>query len=175
MDHLRSIAKSNSAHQSQRRLAMFRHKALLATCALAALLAASHPSHAQCNPQALAQAVERANPGVDPAVKWLAFKELWSTFCGVPAGGYYQPAPQQPVGRTRELLSDAQVREAIIHESIARYQATGHPCACPENFARNGSRCGARSAYSRPGGAAPLCYPQDVSDGMVADWRRSHD
>jgi hypothetical protein len=75
----------------------------------------------------------------------------------------------------RELLSDAQVREAIIRESIARYQATGHPCACPENFARNGSRCGARSAYSRPGGAAPLCYPQDVSDGMVTDWRSSHE
>jgi hypothetical protein len=74
----------------------------------------------------------------------------------------------------REPLSDAQAREAIIRESIAAYLATGHPCACPYNFARNGSMCGARSAYSRPGGAEPLCYPKDVSDGMVADWRRSH-
>jgi hypothetical protein len=24
---------------------------------------------------------------------------------------------------------------------------------------RNGRACGGRSAYSRPGGAAPLCYP----------------
>jgi hypothetical protein len=74
----------------------------------------------------------------------------------------------------REALSDAQIRNAIIQESIARYQATGHPCACPYNIARNGSRCGVRSAYSRPGGAEPLCYPSDVSDGMVADWRHSH-
>jgi hypothetical protein len=74
----------------------------------------------------------------------------------------------------REPLSDAQVRQAIIQDSIARYQATGHPCACPYNLARNGSRCGGRSANSRPGGASPLCYPQEVRDGMVADWRRAH-
>ena len=70
--------------------------------------------------------------------------------------------------------SDAQIRETIIKESVAAYLATGHPCACPYNLARNGSQCGGRSAYIRPGGAAPLCYPRDVSDGMVADWRRSH-
>jgi hypothetical protein len=74
----------------------------------------------------------------------------------------------------REALSDAQVRHGIIQESIARYQATGHPCACPDNLARNGSRCGGRSAYSRPGGASPLCFDRDVTDGMVADWRRAH-
>ena len=74
----------------------------------------------------------------------------------------------------REPMTDAQVRDAIIRESIASYKATGHPCACPYDVARNGSQCGGRSAYSRPGGAAPLCYPRDVSDGMVADWRQSH-
>jgi len=74
----------------------------------------------------------------------------------------------------REPLTDAQVRDAIIKDSVAAYLATGHPCACPYNVARNGSSCGGRSAYIRPGGAAPLCYPKDVSDGMVADWRRSH-
>ena len=73
-----------------------------------------------------------------------------------------------------EPMTDAQVREAVIKESIAAYLATGHPCACPYNLARNGSQCGGRSAYSRPGGATPLCYPKDVSDGMVSDWRRSH-
>jgi hypothetical protein len=74
----------------------------------------------------------------------------------------------------REPLSDAQVRHAIIQDSIARYQATGHPCACPYNLARNGSRCGGRSAYSRLGGAEPFCFPQDVSDAMVRAWRRGH-
>jgi hypothetical protein len=64
----------------------------------------------------------------------------------------------------RDPLSDAQVRQAIIQDSIARYQATGHPCSY--DLARNGSRCGGRSAYSRPGGPEPFCFPQDVSDAM---------
>jgi hypothetical protein len=71
-------------------------------------------------------------------------------------------------------LTDAQVRKEIIKESIAEYQASGHPCACPYNSAKNGSSCGKRSAYSRPGGAAPLCFDKDVTDSMVADWRRQH-
>ena len=71
-------------------------------------------------------------------------------------------------------LTDERVRQQIVQESVAAYLATGHPCACPYNSARNGSSCGARSAYSQPGGASPLCYPKDVSDGMVADWRRKH-
>jgi hypothetical protein len=71
-------------------------------------------------------------------------------------------------------LTDTQVRQEIITQSVSDYLATGHPCACPYNSARNGSSCGGRSAYSRPGGASPLCYPKDVTDGMVADWRRGH-
>jgi hypothetical protein len=71
-------------------------------------------------------------------------------------------------------LTDTQIRQQIIQQSVSAYLATGHPCACPYNSARNGSSCGGRSAYSRPGGAAPLCYPSDVTDGMVADWKRQH-
>src|SRR5436190_23582386 len=74
----------------------------------------------------------------------------------------------------REPLSDAQVRDTIVKESVARYLATGHPCACPYNLMRNGRQCGNVSAYVRPGGASPLCYPKDVSDGAMADWRRAH-
>lgn len=70
--------------------------------------------------------------------------------------------------------ADNQVRQSIIADSIAAYRANGAPCACPYNSARNGSSCGRRSAYSRPGGAAPLCYPSDVTAGMVLDWRREH-
>jgi hypothetical protein len=69
----------------------------------------------------------------------------------------------------REPLSDAQVREAINKESVAAYLATGHPCACPYNVARNGPE-----RICRPGGASPLCYPKDVSDELVAEWRRRH-
>jgi hypothetical protein len=67
--------------------------------------------------------------------------------------------------------TDAQVRQAIIKESISGYSGS---CPCPYNKAKNGSNCGGRSAYSRGGGAAPLCYAKDVTDAMVADWRQSH-
>jgi len=48
-------------------------------------------------------------------------------------------------------------------------------CPCPYSTARNGSRCGRRSAYSREGGAEPLCYPQDVSAEMVKEYRDAHE
>ncbi len=83
-----------------------------------------------------------------------------------------------PIGnieaRDASPLTDSQIRQQIIQESVAAYLATGHPCACPYNLARNGSSCGGRSAYSRPGGATPLCYPPDVTGGMVSDWKRKH-
>lgn len=67
-----------------------------------------------------------------------------------------------------EGLSDDAVRRAIIAESIAAYPSV---CACPYSTMRNGHACGGRSAYSRPGGHAPICYPQDVSPEMVRRWR----
>ena len=67
--------------------------------------------------------------------------------------------------------SNAQIKQAIIQESMAAYPGT---CPCPYNVARNGSSCGRRSAYSRPGGRAPLCYPADVTDAMVEKYRKQH-
>lgn len=71
-------------------------------------------------------------------------------------------------------LTDEQIGKAIIADSIRDYIAAGRPCACPYNVARNGSLCGQRSAYSRPRGASPLCYPTDVTPSMVAYWRAHH-
>lgn len=68
-------------------------------------------------------------------------------------------------------LSDPEIRQRIIAESIASYPG---PCACPYNIMRNGRMCGRRSAYSRPGGYAPLCYASDVSDAAVAAYRKTH-
>ena len=68
-------------------------------------------------------------------------------------------------------LTDAQIRKILIEESIAAYPGN---CPCPYNTARNGSRCGGRSAWSRPGGAAPLCYSKDVSDELVQAYRSEH-
>ena len=67
--------------------------------------------------------------------------------------------------------SDAQIRQRIIRESIASYPGS---CPCPYNVDRAGRSCGRRSAYSRPGGYAPICYPRDVSAADVEAWRRAH-
>jgi hypothetical protein len=90
-------------------------------------------------------------------MRWFAF--LWATLmagilCTCPA--FADP-------------SDADIREAIIRQSIATYSGN---CPCPYSLDRAGRHCGARSAYSRPGGRAPLCYPGDVSDEMVAKYRK---
>lgn len=60
--------------------------------------------------------------------------------------------------------TDAEVRDYLIRRSIRSYSGN---CPCPYNVDRAGRRCGGRSAYSRPGGAAPLCYPSDVSAAAV--------
>lgn len=73
--------------------------------------------------------------------------------------------------RRAKRLSDAEIKRLLIEESISDYPGN---CPCPYNTARNGSSCGRRSAYSRPGGAAPLCYPSDVTDEMVATYRADH-
>jgi hypothetical protein len=56
--------------------------------------------------------------------------------------------------------TDDEIRQHLVRRSIASYSGN---CPCPFNFDRAGRRCGARSAYSRPGGASPLCYPTDIS------------
>jgi hypothetical protein len=68
--------------------------------------------------------------------------------------------------------SDAEIRQGIIEQSIASYRVT---CPCPYNVDRAGRRCGARSAYSRPGGASPICYEKDVTQKMVDDYRKRTD
>lgn len=60
------------------------------------------------------------------------------------------------------------IKQKIIQQSIESYPGN---CPCPYNTARNGSRCGKRSAYNCAGGYAPLCYPEDVSDRMVKEYK----
>jgi len=67
--------------------------------------------------------------------------------------------------------SDMEIRQRIIRESIASYPGS---CPCPYNTDRAGRRCGARSAYSRPGGYAPLCFSSDVGQADVVAGRRAH-
>jgi hypothetical protein len=80
-------------------------------------------------------------------------------------------APHAVADGAARRLTDAQIKALIIQESIDSYPG---PCACPYQHARNGSLCGGRSAYNRPGGYAPLCYPRDVSATLVAEYRAEH-
>ena len=65
-------------------------------------------------------------------------------------------------------LSDAKIRQLLIAESRAEYDGN---CPCPYDLDRAGRKCGKRSAYSREGGAAPLCYDRDVTPEMIRAYR----
>jgi len=69
-------------------------------------------------------------------------------------------------------LTAAAIAAIIVQASRDQYHAGGRPCACPDDRMRNGRACGGRSAYSRPGGAAPLCYPSDVTAAMIDSYRQ---
>jgi hypothetical protein len=79
-----------------------------------------------------------------------------------------EPRPSQ----TQELLTDAAVVAAMIAASIANYKSMGKPCPCPEDKTANGRSCGGNSAWSRPGGYKPLCYPTDVTPDMILAYRK---
>jgi hypothetical protein len=70
-----------------------------------------------------------------------------------------------------ESPQDQQIFQNIINESIANYPGN---CPCPYNSASNGSSCGRRSAYSKPGGYAPVCYPGDVTPAMISTYKHKH-
>jgi hypothetical protein len=74
--------------------------------------------------------------------------------------------------KVEAVLTPAAIAAIIIQAGRDQYHAGGRPCACPDDSARNGSSCGGRSAYSRPGGAAPLCYPGDVTAAMIEPYRQ---
>jgi hypothetical protein len=85
--------------------------------------------------------------------------------------------PDKPRGpdTKREVeaaLTAAAIAAFIVQASRDQYHAGGRPCACPDDPMRNGRSCGGRSAYSRPGGASPLCYPSDVTAAMIEAYRQ---
>jgi hypothetical protein len=91
-----------------------------------------------------------------------------------PATSAIPEKPAQPEAKHKaELaLTAAAIAAIIVKASRDQYHATGRPCACPDDLMRNGRACGGRSAYSRPGGAAPLCHPNDVSEAMIEAYRK---
>lgn len=70
---------------------------------------------------------------------------------------------------TRQDLTRTQIVTILMAESQSRYSGS---CPCPYYTDRAGRRCGGRSAYSRPGGASPLCYESDVSAQMIESFKQ---
>lgn len=71
-----------------------------------------------------------------------------------------QISPSVPVTETAKTAPPAiQARKQPEHSpgDPIREPRTGS-CDCPYDYAKNGSICGGRSAYSRPGGREPVCY-----------------
>jgi hypothetical protein len=81
---------------------------------------------------------------------------------------------QQPGGKSSATvaLTLAAIAALIVEESRQAYYAIGRSCACPEDLTPTGRRCGGNSAYSRPGGASPFCYPSDVPPERIEQYRR---
>lgn len=69
---------------------------------------------------------------------------------------------------TLAAATDAEVRQHLVNQSIAGYSGS---CPCPFNVDRAGRKCGGRNAYSRGGGARPLCFPTDVTAEQVQSAR----
>lgn len=68
-------------------------------------------------------------------------------------------------------MSEKDIKQKIIQESIDSYPGN---CACPYNSTKNGSSCGKRSAYSKGGGYAPLCYDSDITKEMINNYKKIH-
>jgi Bacterial SH3 domain len=82
-----------------------------------------------------------------------------------------KPQVALPTVKPQTSVNRQTVITAIIRNSIASWSGN---CACPYQTDRGGRSCGRRSAYSRPGGYSPVCYPGDVSNEMIADWIARH-
>jgi hypothetical protein len=83
-----------------------------------------------------------------------------------------QPPTSPNKDGVKKGVTAAEIAAILIAASRSAYHSTGRPCACPDDLTRNGSACGGRSAYSRPGGAAPLCYPQDITPAMIEAYKQ---
>ena len=64
--------------------------------------------------------------------------------------------------------TDEEIQQKLIKQSLAQYPGN---CPCPYNTDRAGRRCGGRSAYNRAGGYSLLCYPSEVTQDMVDQYK----
>ena len=69
--------------------------------------------------------------------------------------------------------SDRQIKEILVQQSVTGYLSSVGNCPCPYNRDKAGRLCGKRSAWSKGGGYAPLCYPSDVKENTILDYKNN--
>src|SRR5260370_662238 len=103
-------------------------------------------------PSALAQPLAFIGPAAQPSTQTPARSASSgpapSTKAGLPA----KPAAPDTKRKVETVLTAAAIAAIIVQASRDQYHATGRPCACPDDTARNGSACGGRRASPPPGG-----------------------
>jgi len=67
-----------------------------------------------------------------------------------------------------DKISDDEIKTVLIQQSV---QAYGGECPCPYSKSPKGGQCGLNSAYSKIDRFATLCYPSNVTQKMIKEYR----
>jgi hypothetical protein len=102
---------------------------------------------------------------------WISSRLLAETAPRTRTDDQEKPQPRKEVPAQKPpAITDATVIARIIAGSIGAYPGN---CPCPYSRDRAGRSCGQRSAYSKPGGYSPICYPADVTGAMIEAFRKA--
>ena len=99
---------------------------------------------------------------------WIATRFLSETETRTKAAPAKKEKKPEEIEIAIPAVPDSVLIQRIIAESLDSYPSS---CACPYSRDRAGRRCGKRSAYSKPGGYSPVCFPSDVTKAMIDAFR----
>lgn len=99
---------------------------------------------------------------------WIATRFLSETETTTKAAPAKKEKKLEEIEVAVPVIPDSVLIQRIIAESLGSYPSS---CACPYSRDRAGRRCGKRSAYSKPGGYSPICFPGDVTKAMIEAFR----
>lgn len=73
--------------------------------------------------------------------------------------------PAGHLKKNQQCIPTSEVTRADVAEEVMWANLSGYygNCPCPWSLDSRGRQCGGRSAYSRPGGQTPTCYPSQVT------------
>jgi SH3-like domain-containing protein len=99
---------------------------------------------------------------------WIATRFLSETETTTKAAPAKKEKKLEEIEFAVPVIPDSVLIQRIIAESLDSYPSS---CACPYSRDRAGRRCGKRSAYTKPGGYSPVCFPGDVTKAMIEAFR----